>query len=140
MDQIIVGVDRTDTAHRAAFAASDLAACSGANLHLVTCIRDSAPYEGANRKDTRKIDSIAEAEVFLRRLKESLPNTQVTTSVSLAEPAVGLCDEAIRLQASVIVVGNRRVRGPGRVLGSIASDVARRADCHVLIANTTGDR
>ena len=68
MDQIIVGVDRTDTAHRAAFAASDLAACSGANLHLVTCIRDSAPYEGANRKDTRKIDSILREMQQRRRL------------------------------------------------------------------------
>ena len=40
----------------------------------------------------------------------------------------------------MIVVGNRRVQGVSRVLGSIASDVLRRAPCDVLIVNTTGDR
>lgn len=139
MNDIIVGIDRTDTAHRAAVAAGELAARSGANLHLVTCIPESAPYESTH-KDTRKIDSIAEAEEFLRRLKESLPNTDVTANVGLGEPAAILCEEATRLQAALIVVGNRRVQGPSRVLGSIAADVARRADCDVLIANTTTDR
>lgn len=139
MNDIIVGIDRTDTAHRAARAAGELAARSGANLHLVTCIPDSAPYAGT-RKDTRKIDSIAEAEDFLRRLKEAMPNTDVTANVGLGEPATVLCEEATRLQAAMIVVGNRRVQGPSRVLGSIAADVARRADCDVLIANTTTDR
>lgn len=139
MNDIIVGVDRTDTAHRAASAAGQLAARSGANLHLVTCIPDSAPYD-STRKDTRKIDSIAEAEEFLRRLKESLPNTDVTANVGLGEPAATLCEEATRLQAAMIVVGNRRVQGPSRVLGSIATAVARRADCDVLIANTTNDQ
>ena len=139
MNDIIVGVDRTDTAHRAALAANELASSSGANLHLVTCIRDSAPYD-STRKDTRRIDSIAEAEDFLRRLKESLPNANVTVNVGLGEPAATLCEEATRLQARMIVVGNRRVQGHTRVLGSIAADVARRADCDVLIANTTTER
>ncbi|MCP3973298.1 MAG: universal stress protein, partial [bacterium] len=39
--------------------------------------------------------------------------------------------------ARMIVVGNRRVQGIARVLGSVASDVAKRAPCSVLIAHTT---
>lgn len=139
MNDIIVGIDRTDTAHRAVVAAGELAARSGANLHLVTCIPDSAPYD-STRKDTRRIDSIAEAEDYLRRLRESLPNTDVTANVGLGEPAATLCEEATRLQAAMIVVGNRRVQGHSRLLGSIAAEVAKHADCDVLIANTTTDR
>ena len=37
----------------------------------------------------------------------------------------------------MIVVGNRRVQGATRVLGSIANDVARQAPCNVLIVHTT---
>ena len=32
----------------------------------------------------------------------------------------------------MIVVGNKRVQGAARVLGSIAGDVAKRAPCNVL--------
>jgi nucleotide-binding universal stress UspA family protein len=39
----------------------------------------------------------------------------------------------------MIVVGNRRVQGISRVLGAIATDVARRASCDVLISDTTSD-
>jgi nucleotide-binding universal stress UspA family protein len=49
-----------------------------------------------------------------------------------------MCEEARRLEARMIVVGNRRVQGAARVLGSIASDVAKHAPCDVYIANTTG--
>ena len=48
-----------------------------------------------------------------------------------------LCDEAKRLDAEMIIVGNRRVQGMSRVLGSIAMDVARNAPCNVLIVHTT---
>jgi nucleotide-binding universal stress UspA family protein len=33
---------------------------------------------------------------------------------------------------------DRRVRGVARVLGSVAGDVLRHAECDVLIVNTTG--
>lgn len=44
--------------------------------------------------------------------------------------------EASRVEADIIVVGNRRRRGIGRVLGSIANSVAHNAPCDVYIANT----
>ena len=51
-----------------------------------------------------------------------MPDT--TYAVVVADPATSLCDEAVRLDASMIVVGNKRVQGAARVLGSIAGDVA----------------
>ena len=137
MNDIIVGVDQTDTAHKAAEAAATLAASCGANLHVMTCIKRDASYESGANRDPRNIDSISEAETFLRRLKQTLPHDQITSTVGLGDPATTMCDEATRLQARMIVVGNRRVQGASRVLGSIAADVAKRADCDVLIANTT---
>ena len=41
-----------------------------------------------------------------------------------------------RLEAEVIVVGNRRMQGVGRLLGSVANEVAHNAPCDVLIVKT----
>ena len=51
-------------------------------------------------------------------------------------PAKVLLDEAESVDADLIFVGNRHVQGLGRVLGSVAEDVAHRAPCAVLIAKT----
>jgi nucleotide-binding universal stress UspA family protein len=59
--------------------------------------------------------------------------------VQTGDPATVLCEEAQRLNARMIVVGNRRVQSAARVLGAIATDVARHAHCDVLIAHTNVD-
>jgi CRP-like cAMP-binding protein len=43
------------------------------------------------------------------------------------------------MDATMIVVGNRRVQGAKRLLGSIASDVLHHASCDVLVAHTAAD-
>lgn len=77
-------------------------------------------------------DSAAEAAVSLR---------SIVADVQIAEgkgkPADVLVEEAERLGAALIVVGNRRVQGPTRVLGAIATSVAHRAPCDVYIVKTT---
>ncbi|MFI5429021.1 universal stress protein [Aeromicrobium sp. UC242_57] len=52
------------------------------------------------------------------------------------KPAAALVELAEETGADVIVVGNKRVQGMSRVLGSIAADVTRRAPCDVYIAHT----
>jgi nucleotide-binding universal stress UspA family protein len=47
-----------------------------------------------------------------------------------------LVDEAARLNADLIVVGNVRMQGPSRVLGSVGSHVLRHAPCDVLVVKT----
>ena len=44
---------------------------------------------------------------------------------------------SVRLDARMIVVGNRRVQGASQAFGSIGADVTKHATCDVLIANTT---
>ena len=55
----------------------------------------------------------------------------------MGKPTEVLIGEAERLGASLIVVGNRRMQGLGRVLGSVANSVAHNAPCDVYIVKTT---
>jgi nucleotide-binding universal stress UspA family protein len=44
---------------------------------------------------------------------------------------------ADEVNADLIVVGNKGMRGAGRVLGSVPNSVAHKATCSVLIVRTT---
>jgi nucleotide-binding universal stress UspA family protein len=62
---------------------------------------------------------------------------EIIVGVDESATARALCSEAIRLDASMIAVGNKRIHGAARVLGSVAGDVAKQAPCNVLIVHTT---
>lgn len=136
MNDIIVGVDTSETAKRAAMAAAEMARAHGSNLHLVTCVERSAAQVGIGN-DAVHVDSLGTGDDFLRSLALTLGHDEITTAVSFDDPATMLCAEAARLDARTIVVGNRRVQGATRVLGSVAAKVIRQAPCDVLVANTT---
>ena len=135
---IIVGVDESETARRAAFTAAELASCFGAPLHLVMAVhRTRSAGVTAAGDDTWSVDSVTTAGQFLDGLISELPCATATHTVSLGEAAGAICEEAVRLNARMIVVGNRRVHGISRLLGAVATDVLRQANCDVLVANTT---
>jgi nucleotide-binding universal stress UspA family protein len=137
MNDIIVGVDRSGTARRAAETAASLASDCNENLHLVMCVRSGDSHEVGFGSDRWYLDALSEAKTFLHDLSRELPHDRITTTVGVDEPATTLCDEAKRLDARMIVVGNRRVQGMSRVLGSIAGAVMRHAPCDVLVAHTS---
>ena len=136
MNDIIVGVDQSDTARKAAETAASMAANNDANLHLVMCVKRGPTHAVNVGGDSFHIDWLSEAEAFLHSLRGTLPHDEITCTVSLDSPATAMCEEATRLDARTIVVGNRRVQGVTRVLGSIAADVTKHAPCDVLVANT----
>jgi nucleotide-binding universal stress UspA family protein len=138
MNDIVVGIDHSDTAARAAVVAAEMAHAMGTNLHLVTCADRSSAHNLKVGGDQFHTDWVSQAEQFLRDAASRLPHDQVTQTVLSGNPAEALCDEARRLDARMIVVGNRRVQGMSRVLGSVAGDVLKHADCDVLIVNTAG--
>ncbi len=146
MNDVVVGVDRSNTAARAAVRAAELAASEGVNLHLVMCLEPLVfnvdPVSMTAVGSSMAVDDdrviVAEAEQFLTDLVDQLPHDQATVHVGTGRPAKLLCREAERLGARTIVVGNRRVQGAARVLGSVAGEVMRHADCDVLVVNTTG--
>ena len=138
MNEIIVGVDGSDTARKAADEAAVMAGAYDRPLHIVLSMsRNTSQQVRGGGSETWTFDSVGVAEESLKalvgELKTSVP---ITYAVVLSDPATALCEEAVRLDASTIVVGNKRVQGAARVLGSIAGDVAKRAPCNVLIVHT----
>jgi nucleotide-binding universal stress UspA family protein len=138
VNEIIVGVDGSDTARKAAVAAAEMANNFNSPLHIVMSMtRNTSQEVHGGGSERWHVDSIGVAEDLLRALAGELKATvPVSHAVVLSDPASALCEEAARLDASMIVVGNKRVQGAARVLGSIAGDVAKRAPCNVLIVHT----
>ena len=110
----------------------------GLPLHIVTSMtRNTSQEVRGGGSESWHFDSVSLAEETLRALAGELKTkSPITYSVVKNDPASGLVEEAQRLNAKMIVVGNKRVQGAARVLGSIAGDVAKRAPCNVLIVHT----
>jgi len=136
MNEIIVGVDDTETSRRAALRAAKIAEDLDETLHLVMAVKGGVSKAVNVGGEQYRIDWVTEATQFLESLRTELPIPKATYALGGKDPAKSLCDEAERLQASMIVVGNRRMQGASRVLGAIATDVARHAPCDVLIVKT----
>lgn len=142
--KVLTGVDNSDTALRAAEKAATLAAALGAELHILSAytvnmtesVRISHPeaYErvvgqyAANAE--RTASTVAEA---LHLSGIQLP---ISTGSAEGPPAAALLREADEIGADMIVVGNKRVQGFTRFLGSIARTIASEAHCDLYIVNT----
>jgi nucleotide-binding universal stress UspA family protein len=137
-DVVVVGVDGSESAKKAAEAARDLAASLGASLHVVTAFETESAETFGVGSDKVRISNADAAEMVANSLSNS-GQVPITHSAARGKPADALIKEAIRLDAKVIVVGNRRMRGIGRLLGSVANSVAHNAPCDVYIANTYDD-
>ena len=138
MNEIVVGVDRSDTARRAAEQAAELARC--ARHHAPhRDVRQARPGREPRRRQRSVPDRLGHRIAAVPRRDEAkLPHDKISRSAVEGDPAKVMVEEARRLGARIIVVGNRRVQGASRVLGSIAGDVLKTASCDVLIVNTTG--
>jgi nucleotide-binding universal stress UspA family protein len=91
-----------------------------------------------SRSQHWQLDPINMADQTLRALAGAIhASTPITHTVIIGTAAKALCDEAVRLNASMIAIGNKRVQGAARVFGSIATDVAKHAPCDVLIIHSS---
>lgn len=136
---IIVGVDGSPTAGKAAQVAADLAGATGARLHVVCAYAHDRVAEIQEGTDHWLLTTADEADRTARKVTESLavaPGVEVSSSGAPGKPGDALVEEAERLDATLIVVGNKRVQGLARILGSVAADVAHHAHCDVYIAHT----
>lgn len=136
---VVVGVDSSETARRAAEVARRLAVALSAPLLIVSAFeRDRVEVYG-NGSDRQTISGADAAEKAASRVAAGLASDGLTLTYKAVrgKPADALIREAARLEASMIVVGNRRMRGIGRVLGSVANSVTHNAECDVYVAHTT---
>lgn len=143
---VVVGVDGSDTARFAARRAAGIAAETGRPLLLVSAISEST-VRGIRDigSDHYQLDPYSMAEHMLLALAADLKASSpapvgVSTAVSVATPADALIAEAARVNASMIVIGNRGVQTAIRLTPSIAGAVTHRAPCDVLVVHTYAGR
>ena len=140
--RIVCGVDGTPEARHAASTALWLADRLGARLTLVhvTPTRTMVPVDSlplgvdlsAYSRSTEL--SFSESEDAFDTLPPEVLAASPERELRLGEPAVVLAEVAADCDADMIVVGSRG-HGAWRsaVLGSVSSDLARRAPCPVVI-------
>ncbi len=138
-DIIVVGVDGSETAAQAAEAAARLALGTGRVLHVVTAYDEDEEFSFGVGSDRWVVSSMDRAEHLAETIAATLkrPGLEITSGAGVGKPHDVLIEEAKRLDADVIAVGNRRMQGAGRLLGSIANSVAHQAPCDVYIVKTT---
>lgn len=145
---ILVGTDGSDTAQEAVRAAAELARLHRADLHVVSAYDPHLSW--------RQREAMAEFPEDVRWRAspgQAAENTAGQAAASAAgtgrevqswsEPGPArdvLVRVAERVDADLIVVGNRGMSGMGRLLGSVPSGVSQSAPCDVLIVDTVGRR
>ncbi len=139
---ILVGVDHTETSAAAADRAATLAGALGARLHVVTAYGKDEVERVEIGHETFVLSSEDEATQLLDqvagRLGVAHPDLTITTAALHGKPATAVVEAALEASAELIVVGNKRVQGPSRVLGSIATAILHKAHCDVYVAHTVG--
>jgi nucleotide-binding universal stress UspA family protein len=137
MSTIIVGVDSSTQAREAARKAAQFAVALDVPLHVVTAVQSNQVHEIGYGSDAFVFNSMDLANEVLGSITDEFRRTTKVTSAALrTDPATALCEEAERLGASMIVIGNKRVQGVSRVLGSVAGAVAKSAPCDVFVVHT----
>ncbi len=135
---IVVGVDGSETAMKAARGAARLAAGLDAALRVVTAYEGDRTEVVEIGSDRWVVSDSDDAEKVAQLVATELGTTGVETSYAAVrgKPHEVLISEAERVGAKMIVVGSVRMKGMGRLLGSVANTVAHNAPCDVFIVKT----
>ena len=110
----------------------------GTTLHVVTAFDGARTVVFGSGSDEWVVSNEDIAEEIAQNVGIGLDTgaVRVTWSAIRGTPAQALIKQAETLGARTIVVGNRRMKGLGRVLGSVANTVAHNAPCDVYVVKT----
>jgi nucleotide-binding universal stress UspA family protein len=140
---VVVGTDGSETADRAVEAAADLARSWGSEFHVITSFRPSNPglaqVTGAALVDTgagRAVVEEAARQVGERSIETWGSGLKAEAHAVYGDPVDAILDTAAELNADLIVVGSKGMRGARRYLGSVPNSVAHGAHCAVLVVKT----
>lgn len=136
-ETIIIPVDGSDHAERAAQRGFEIAEAHDSSVHII-CVADTGPLDGlqlpgerasANNAITAQADSIVEA------LEAQAPETvPVTTAIPIGSAKSQIVEYADSVDADLIVMGSRGRDGVERLmLGSVTEHVVRVSDIDVLV-------
>ncbi len=124
---IVVATDGSPTAAQAIAKGVELASTIGAELRLV------GAYESS--KDQQRLETaLSQAADDVRKA-----GLDVETYARPGDPVDVVIDTAKELGADLIIVGNLGMKSAKRfILAPIPDKISHRAECSVLVANTTG--
>jgi nucleotide-binding universal stress UspA family protein/ribosomal protein S18 acetylase RimI-like enzyme len=120
---IVVGTDGSGSSQVAVDAAADLASRLGATLWLVCAY----PASGS------RPDALSTLANVQARLDDDV---KASCQALEGEPAAVLFAVAEERAADLLVVGNKGMTGPGRIMGSVPNTVSHHPPCSVLIVRT----
>jgi nucleotide-binding universal stress UspA family protein len=141
-ESIVVGTDGSETADIALQRAIDLAALTGARLHVVSAYEPSPARVGGTQHVAEAQDwsvgSDFRVEGVLQRAQEEARgrNLEFEVHAPKGDAADSLVQTAREQDADLIVLGSRGMRGARRMLGSVPNKVSHHAPCDVLIVQT----
>jgi len=140
---IVVGTDGSETAELALQRAVQLAALTGARLHVVSAHEPAPARIGGNQPVAEagewsiapdfKVDAVLDRSTDVARGG----GVEIQAHAPKGDAASALVEVATRENADLIVLGSRGMRGARRVLGSVPNKVSHHAPCDVLIVQTT---
>jgi nucleotide-binding universal stress UspA family protein len=138
MTVYVVATDGSDTAAKAAERAGELAQATGASIHVVCAFTGRDTTTVGLGSDVYSISALSDSEQIAEQQAATYRSAGLTATTAVREgrPAATILEEAQRVVADLIVVGNRRMQGVHRVLGAVANDVVHHAPCDVLIVKT----
>jgi maltose/moltooligosaccharide transporter len=145
-DRVIVGSDGTPASLKTVRHAAGVAAAADAQLVVVTAYTPES--EAKTTATGKRVPGVRQllygeeaARAALRTSINELSNERVRnteTRIVEGSPAEALLEVAGSNPANVIVVGNRGLgAADGQLLGSVPGDVAKNAQCDVLIVQTS---
>jgi len=137
-NSVVVGVDESETAAKAAHTAAWLATSVGSSLTVVTAFEHTELPEHPTDVGPVSANDVAArvAQRVIDGLRAEFGDLDMSARAEYGKPAKVLVSVAQDIGAGIIVVGNKRVQGLTSALGSIARDVAHHAPCDVYIAHT----
>jgi len=141
---IVVGTDCSATATAAVMKAAELAKLTGAKLYLVSAYPASASSYAAAGGGTILFDPVGpddggELRIHVDAVAKGLraQGIEVETRVESGGAAATLVRTADTLDADLLVVGDRGLKGLRGMLGSVPGRVTHRARLDVLVVHTT---
>ena len=126
---IVVGTDGSPTAAKATRHAAALAQRFGASLYLVRAYRIGHHDDAERQEDV-------ERDLHHDVLALAGDGIQAEAYARVGAAADVILDVARWKEADLIVIGNRNMQGPRRLLGSVSNAVSHHAPCTVLLVPT----
>ena len=133
--RILLAFDQARSSGRAAVEAIGRAAATGADLVVLSVVEQHNLHlpGGLSRRVDEERDRLASAaQVVVRQAREA--GVPATFLVWEGDPAEAIVEASTAEHADLIVLGSRSRKNLRRlILGSVSSEVVRRASCEVVV-------